>query len=247
MKNLMLVRHAKAEPLREYESDFSRPLIKKGMKDAKKMAEKIKGRISGKVLFITSDANRAFETAHIFAGKLNYPTVKILLKDIVYHDPTPERFLELVQQIDDSYDTIILFGHNPSLSTFASSLIKDFEFDIPKCGVAAFEFDKSSWREIELQGGILKFAEYPVKKSEEVSAFEQSLVVKISESISDALKNINPDAASNVLKSIAKHSAKLAGNFTGNLKNNKSDKKSSYKTDKTDNKAEMNINLEKNE
>ncbi|MBF0204246.1 MAG: histidine phosphatase family protein, partial [Desulfamplus sp.] len=242
MKNLLLVRHAKAQTAKEDNHDLSRHLLKKGLKDAKKMAEKIKSRISGKVLFITSDADRAFETAHVFAQKLKYPTTKILLKSLVYHDPTPEKFLKLIQETDNSYNTVILFGHNPSLSTFASYLIKDFEFDIPKCGVAAFAFDKNSWKEIEKQGGILKFAEYPVRKSEKISAFENTLIVKITESILDALENINPDAAKNVLKLIAKHSAKLAGNFTDTLKRNKADKKSCHKTDeKIEHKADKNI------
>ncbi|MBF0378116.1 MAG: histidine phosphatase family protein [Desulfamplus sp.] len=268
MKNLLLVRHAKAEPMREFDYDFTRHLVKKGLKDAKKMADKIKNRLSGKVLFISSNSDRAFETAHVFAGRLDYPTTKILLKDFIYHDPKPEQFLELINATDDSYDTIILFGHNPSLNLFASSLIKDFEFDIPKCGVAAFEFDKNSWKEIEKQGGVLKFAEYPVRKSEEVSAFENTLIVKITQSIMEALENINPDAANNLLKSIAKHSAKLAGNFTdtlkrhkiakhseklaGNstdtLKRDKADKKSCHKTDeKIEYKAGEKNKLERDE
>ena len=41
MKNLFLVRHAKAETMNEYDSDFSRPLIKKGLKDAQKMADAV--------------------------------------------------------------------------------------------------------------------------------------------------------------------------------------------------------------
>ncbi|MBF0572154.1 MAG: histidine phosphatase family protein [Desulfamplus sp.] len=230
MKNVLLVRHAKAQEHREFDYDFNRPLIKKGLKDAKKMADKIKNRLSGKVLFISSNSNRAFETAHIFAGRLDYPMEKILLKDFIYHDPKPEQFLELIKAADDSYSTIILFGHNPSLSDFASFLIKDFEFDIPKCGVVAFAFDNNSWKQIEKQGGVLKFAEYPVRKSEQVSAFENTLIVKITESVLDALENINPNAANNVLKSIAKHSTKLAKNFTDTLKHHKAYKKPFHKT-----------------
>ncbi|MBF0241319.1 MAG: histidine phosphatase family protein [Desulfamplus sp.] len=234
MKNLILVRHAKAAPLQgEYDSDFPRPLIKKGIKDAKKMAEKIKCNLLGNPLFISSPANRAFETAHIFAGKLNYPTVKILIREVIYNDPKAEELLSLIKEVDDNYDTVLIFGHNPSLSDFASSLIKDFEFNIPKSGVVAFSFDKSSWRDIEAQGGILNYVEYPSKKSEELSGFEESLILKISESISSALKNINPNAAGNVIKSVAKYSTRLAENFTGNLKQPKSDK-----SDKSDKKSE---------
>ena len=239
MKNLLLVRHAKAEPMREFDYDFTRHLVKKGLKDAKKMADKIKNRVSGKVLFISSNSDRAFETAHIFAGRLDYPTTKIFLKDFIYHDPKPEQLSELIKATDDSYDTVILFGHNPSLSLFASSLIKDFEFDIPKCGVAAFEFDKNSWKEIEKQGGVLKYAEYPVKKSEEFSLFEKTLVMKLSEAISESLKSINPDAATNLIKSIAKHSSKLAKNFTGNLKQSRVNQKFKNRVSKQ---VEENVN-----
>lgn len=198
MKTLILVRHAKAEARREYESDFDRILLKKGVKDAKKMAETIKNRVSGKTLFMSGNTNRAFETAHLFAEKLGYPAVKILLKDMIYNNPSQEQFLELIKKIEDSYETVIIFGHNPSLSEFASYLIKDFEFDIPQAGIAAFSFDKKRWQEIEKQSGILKFAEYPVKRSKGINLFESTFTTKISEAISEALKNINPNAAGNI-------------------------------------------------
>lgn len=198
MKTLILVRHAKAEARREYKSDFDRILLKKGAKDAKKIAETIINRVSGKTLFMSSNTNRAFETAHIFAEKLGYSTVRILLKDMIYNNPSQEQFLELIKKTEESYETVIIFGHNPSLSEFASYLIKDFEFDIPHAGIAAFSFDKKRWKEIEKQSGILKFAEYPVKRSKETKLFESAFTTKISKLILEALKNINPNAAGNI-------------------------------------------------
>lgn len=218
MKNVLLVRHAKADNLREGLSDFSRSLIKEGMNDAKDMAKKIRDKISGSMIFISSPANRALETAHIFAEKFDYPTTKILLKDSVYEDASPESFIALLHEIEDSYDTAVLFGHNPSISAFASVLIKDFEFGMPKSGVLGFEFALSSWKEIGVHTGILKCVGYPSEKCGKEDPFQRALSAEISFAVSQVLNRINPASSEKILKSVEKHAGKIAKNFTKNLR-----------------------------
>jgi phosphohistidine phosphatase len=218
MKNVFLVRHAKAENLKEGLSDFSRSLLKEGMNDAKCMAKKIRDKISGTMMFISSPASRALETAHIFAEKLDYPIAKILLKDSVYSESSPESFIALLHEIEDSYDTAVLFGHNPAISDFASVLINGFEFDIPKSGVLAFEFAQSSWKEIGQHTGILKCVEYPSEKCGKENQFQRMLSAKISFAISEILNRINPDSSKSILKSVEKHAGKTAKNFTKELR-----------------------------
>lgn len=214
MKNVFLVRHAKAEEPKEGLSDFSRSLVEEGMNDAKNMAKKISGKISGNMLFISSPANRALETAHIFAERLNYPAAKILLKESVFDGPS-EQFLTLLKETEDSYDTVVLFGHNPSISEFASLLIKDFQFDIPKAGVLEFDFSQNLWKEIEKHTGLLRRVDYPKKYR---NRFKESLNVRISQAFSELLSRINTDASKNIQQSVEKHAAKIAKKFTKDLR-----------------------------
>jgi phosphohistidine phosphatase len=214
MKNIFLVRHAKAEILKEGISDFSRSLVKDGINDAKDMAKKIRDKISGNVLLISSPANRALETAHIFAEKLNYPITKILLKESMFDGSSAEDFLAILKETEDSYDTVMFFGHNPTISEFASLLINDFEFDIPKSGVLAFEVAQNSWKEIEQHTGILKYVEYPSEKCGKENQFQRVVSAEISSAISKVLSRINPDSSKDLLKSIEKHAEKLAKNFS---------------------------------
>lgn len=216
MKNIFLVRHAKAEILKEGISDFSRSLIKDGINDAKDMAKKIRDKLSGNVLLISSPANRALETAHIFAERLSYPITKILLKESIL-DGSAEDFLALLKETEDSYDTVMLFGHNPTISEFASLLIteKDFQFDIPKSGVIEFEFVQNSWKEIEKHTGLVRRVNYPKKYR---NRFKDSLNIKISQVFSEVLNRISSDSSKNIQKSVEKHAAKIAKKFSKDLR-----------------------------
>ena len=217
MKKVFLIRHAKAENLKEGLSDFSRSLVKEGMKESKDIAKKITDEVSDNMILISSPAHRALETAHIFAEKLNYPAAKILLKDSVYTESSSESFMTLLEEIEDTYDAVMLFGHNPGISEFASLLIteKDFQFDIPKSGILEFDFSQNSWKEIEKHTGLLRRVDYPKKYR---NRFKESLNVKISQAFSELLNRINTDSSKNIQQSVEKHAAKIAKKFTKDLR-----------------------------
>ncbi|RPH51476.1 MAG: hypothetical protein EHM85_06450 [Desulfobacteraceae bacterium] len=176
MKTICFVRHATAEDRKKGVSDISRTLVNEGVKEAKNAAKRIKDRVfvnSRSVIFISSPANRALETAHIFARKLNYPESKILHKDAVYNDSSSKSFFTIIKEIDEVHDAAVLFGHNPSLSELTSSLIKGFKFDIPKSGIVILVFSQNSWKAIKKQTGILTYFEYPDEKSKKQTNFKR--------------------------------------------------------------------------
>ncbi len=77
MKRITLVRHATAVPRNPKKDDFGRSLRKKGRREAKAMGEWYKNVEEQPDVMISSPANRAIETARVFAKTLGYPAKKI--------------------------------------------------------------------------------------------------------------------------------------------------------------------------
>jgi phosphohistidine phosphatase len=77
MKRLILVRHAKTEPVTDADSDFTRQLKKRGHKDARMIADHLIGKTMVPEVIISSPAHRALQTARIMAGSFNIPESEI--------------------------------------------------------------------------------------------------------------------------------------------------------------------------
>lgn len=163
MKSIILIRHAKAQDLHQAITDFQRSLTTKGEKQAALMAQKLKEKDILIDTMISSSANRAFETASIFAEILKYPQNEIEADESFYNYYSTNNFLEYISQINDLNQTIALFGHNPDISNLAYNLSKNFDEAMPKCGVLGLVFDTNSWKKIQARTGKVLFLEYPKK------------------------------------------------------------------------------------
>ena len=86
MKTLYLVRHAKAISQELGVNDFKRSLSKQGRDDAVAMSKRLWKKGIAPDLLLSSPADRALETAHIFAEQFDYPVQRILLKDEIYDE-----------------------------------------------------------------------------------------------------------------------------------------------------------------
>ena len=160
MKTLILVRHAKSSWDNPNLADFERNLNKRGFRDAPFMGRKLKEHNIKPDLIVTSPAIRAFKTANYFAEALEYPVEKILKKELIY-DRGPRQILYMINEIDDNYDTIMLFGHNPDLSSLSDFLCDFNEGNLPTCGTVCIDFDTNSWANVGDEKGILRFYESP--------------------------------------------------------------------------------------
>jgi len=161
MKKLVIVRHAKAENLNENLTDFKRSLTKKGNNDALIIAKKIKLLNVYPDLIISSPANRALETAKNFAEVFNYPENKMVLEEDLYYHFDNEKFLNFLGNIGNIFDNIFVFGHNPTLSHFATYLMKKETIILPKCGAYGISFKMENWEEIFKAKREMIFFEMP--------------------------------------------------------------------------------------
>ncbi len=162
MKTLILVRHAKSDWGNPDISDFDRPLNKRGLRDAPFMADLIKSKGIVPDLIISSPANRAITTAKYFASALNYPLDKIEQINIIYSSGV-NTISELIASLDNQYNTVMLFGHNPSISSLSYNFSGGKVPDMPTCAVACIDFNSNNWEDTLESDATLRFYEFPKK------------------------------------------------------------------------------------
>jgi phosphohistidine phosphatase len=143
MKILYLLRHGHAEN-KINDPDVTRDLDDQGREEARSTAEKMLKAQINPGLIISSHANRAYQTAEIAASILGYNTKNIEMEKGIYEQDT-EALQEMLERQDDKYHSIIVAGHNPTLSSFAQILCKDFKSSIPTAGLVALEISANSW------------------------------------------------------------------------------------------------------
>ncbi len=213
MKTLYIVRHAKAVSRDKGFPDFGRSLVAQGVKTSQKMAKKIKKQKTNGVVFVSSPANRALETAHIFAKRMDYPVTKILLKDVIYESNTGKEFLTLVQGLDDKFKTCFLFGHDPGISEFAASILKDFTYEIPKAGIVCVEFATENWKSVSQNNSSLKFFQFPLNKTQKAE-YDKKVIkdirFRLMTAVEAELNKIDADATLKIQNAIKKNSKKVA-------------------------------------
>lgn len=218
MKTLFLVRHSKAVTRKANLPDFQRTLVKAGEKKSMRMAKKLKKEGVMPDLMISSTANRALETAHLFARNLAYPTHEIMVKDALYNEMSPEALLYLVRQVDDKYKSIMLFGHNPAFPDFASHLIRGFDQDIPKTGIVGIQFQKNSWKDVSKGSGKLEFFEYPKRVAKTMKRLEEELRSELAKKTQEILDKVDTKSAKKLKKQVDKASDKITKDFVKILK-----------------------------
>ncbi|MBU1113766.1 MAG: histidine phosphatase family protein [Bacteroidetes bacterium] len=162
MKKLYLIRHAKSSWEDHLLSDFDRPLSDRGKQDAPQMAEILKSKNVIPNIVISSSARRALKTAKIFSSHLNYSTDDIEINNSIY-DATTQVLLNIISKIDNKYETVLMFGHNPGFTVLANLLGDKVIENMPTCSIASLELNIESWRNVEVNCGRLIGFEYPKK------------------------------------------------------------------------------------
>ena len=153
MKNLILIRHAKSSweaPLH----DKDRPLTSQGMQSAHLVSSNVAKFLPKTFSIWSSTAERAMETALIFAQNINFPLESILYKDELY--TFDERKLEkVIKTYSNGYDSIIIFGHNEAITNFVNKFGNVYIDNVPTAGFVHIEFSNNSWDSI-IDGRTIK-------------------------------------------------------------------------------------------
>lgn len=162
-KELIIVRHAKSDWGNLDLKDFDRPLNKRGHKTAPEMASRLVNQDIVPELIVSSPALRAFTTAKYFAEAWKISENDILQESSIY-EASRSTLLNMINEFDESFNKIALFGHNPGLTDLINYLDGHI-YEMPTCGVCYMQFPFEKWAEIsEATAKVLLF-DYP--KSEE--------------------------------------------------------------------------------
>ncbi|HET6349009.1 MAG TPA: histidine phosphatase family protein [Candidatus Krumholzibacteria bacterium] len=213
MKRLILVRHATAVDKGPEGSDFHRRLKKRGRREALLMAERVAPLVKIPDQVYSSPADRALETARVFAEHLGVPSERVALREDLYGGLLPEEFLHIVQRFDNRASSVMVFGHDPSFTEFAAYMIPGFRNSIPKAGVLVMDMVRTNWRSVRAGDARVVHFERPpapdVQKRMDEDALDR-LVVAIRAGILSGIHGLNLGNSREVTRLIARMSTRLA-------------------------------------
>ncbi len=158
MKTLYLVRHAHAEN-KSSRTDFFRNLDDEGKAEVLRTAEIFKSKKILPQLIISSNAQRTMQTARIIAATINYPADKIFADERLY-TADEAQCLEVIHDVDNSIDSLMITGHNPTVSGFAHALTGNFSENMPTSSCVTIRFETDQWSTITWRKGkVVDFIE----------------------------------------------------------------------------------------
>lgn len=144
MKRLTLVRHAKSSWKNAGLADIDRPLNGRGKRDAPRMGAFLAEAGIVPDIILASPARRARKTAKLLAVAISNANGQILFDPALY-EASAAALMERVRSFDDSWQHVMLVGHNPGLTDFANLLATAGVDNLPTCGTLVADLDIGSW------------------------------------------------------------------------------------------------------
>jgi phosphohistidine phosphatase len=163
-KELLLVRHAKSSWDDPYLDDHDRPLNDRGLRNAPEMGKRLQGWGIRPDIWISSTAVRAISTAEVMAEEIGFPKEKIQRSKDLYHASATE-LQKFIAGLDDATDTVVLFGHNPGMTSLVANLYGLTIDNIPTCGVVHIQFEDDTWSAVSSAPPARAYFDFPKNES----------------------------------------------------------------------------------
>ena len=162
-KILLIIRHAKSSWELGTLSDFDRPLNDRGKKDAPMMAKRLLDKKIKIDAFVSSPAKRAKKTAEFFCEEYSQSIDSIEFIASLYHAGVDD-FYTVAEQLDDHFNTVAIFSHNPGITYFVNTLSDQLQIDdMPTCSIFAIKVQTKKWGEFKQAKKEFIFFDYPKK------------------------------------------------------------------------------------
>ncbi|MBD2768536.1 histidine phosphatase family protein [Hymenobacter sp. BT664] len=160
MKTLYLLRHAKSSWNFDELSDQERPLNDRGRDDAPTMGKALAKRNIRPDLIVSSPAVRAMSTAMLVAREMQYSHEKIVVEPGIYGTDVAG-LLAIIRNLPDAADSVLLVGHNPTITDTANELSPSALPDMPTAAVVCLHFDCDQWEAVSKANAEFYFYDYP--------------------------------------------------------------------------------------
>jgi len=157
MKRLFIVRHAKAVIGNPSILDHDRKISADGIHDIKKISNYLKINNLKPAHIISSTSTRTLETINILNEHINE---KIYTNALLYNAHVID-IEKIIKDVPDKYDSLMIVGHNPSMTSFINK-VSNINIDyVPTSGIGIVDFN-CSWKSINNNGILFDFI-YPKK------------------------------------------------------------------------------------
>lgn len=143
MKHLYIIRHAKSDWSDPTLDDFDRGLNGRGKKSIPIMGHALREKGICPDLILASPAKRAKLTAQGLSQQLSYDGV-IRFDDSLYFC-NPSHWIETIQTVEDSCETLFVIGHNPELTELVNQLQDEYIDNVPTLGIVGLQIDVNKW------------------------------------------------------------------------------------------------------
>ena len=159
---LWVIRHAKSSWADVRQTDFERPLNKRGNTDGPRMGNWLAEQTDPAAWIWTSDAARALATAEFVAEGFAAARPQVIPDHRLYHG-SPEIARDLLQETPADVDSVALVAHNPGLTWLVNLLAGEPVLDnLPTFGVARFNVI-GNWHELGYEAATLELLMAPKK------------------------------------------------------------------------------------
>lgn len=152
MKRLYLIRHAKSDWHSPSTDDHERPLNKRGIRAAKLMGRFLTSLGQEPDAVVSSSAVRARTTVELMseAGGWTCP-VRVTR---AFYESRPETVLQEVSSESDTYESLLVAGHEPTWSALVRGL-SGGQVKMVTAGLVRIDFDVASWSGVEAGRGLM--------------------------------------------------------------------------------------------
>lgn len=149
MKQLVILRHGKAEQDTMDKDDYDRVLSDRGSRNVTNMGTFILKKWGVPDLILSSSARRAHDTAILAAESLGYPQEDIKTDQNLYFAPS-RWIVNVISKLSDDVNRCLYVGHNPGVTELINDLGINLD-NLPTASAACFEFHINSWSEISTE------------------------------------------------------------------------------------------------
>jgi phosphohistidine phosphatase len=162
-RQLLIMRHAKAEELHGEQTDRNRELTAKGQQDALQMgAHLLKRNIMPDVIH-ASVAARTQQTAYLLSDVLKIQNECVYLQEELYNSAI-RSYVNFIMTLENNLNCVLMVGHNPTVSYLAEYLTGSEIGSMPTSGICILQIN-GAWNEITK--GCAELSEYIYPKMSE--------------------------------------------------------------------------------
>ena len=158
------MRHGKAIKDTANSFDYERGLEERGKADVAEVIQALQKTKFLPELIVASPAKRTLKTAEIALAELNLKKDKLIFESSIYEAQMND-LMHVIREITDQCNTVLLVGHNPSITGMVGMLTLQFLEHVPTSGLSVISLNVPTWQLVQPHKGKLELTLAPKHKT----------------------------------------------------------------------------------